>query len=155
MSRKRGAIPPLPNTPWWRVARLKKSTGTTLSLCLSMSNFLSPRIVLYKVWTDRAGLCADFLYINYKQPKKTNISYCTYVDTAGHRQGLWPVTRQTRSLDRGDAPWETKLGYEFRRRLDAKTDRQTDRQTDSLPDRPTVVKWPWFWHWRYALQPRR
>jgi len=26
----RGAIPPLPNTPSWRGAQLKKSTGTTL-----------------------------------------------------------------------------------------------------------------------------
>jgi len=28
----RGAIPPLPNTPSWRGAQLKKSTGTTLLL---------------------------------------------------------------------------------------------------------------------------
>jgi hypothetical protein len=37
-SRMRGTMPPLPSTPSWRDARLKKSTGTTIHLQFSLGN---------------------------------------------------------------------------------------------------------------------
>jgi hypothetical protein len=36
----RGSIPPLPNTPSWRGAQFKKSTGTTLPSLVMLDNIV-------------------------------------------------------------------------------------------------------------------
>jgi hypothetical protein len=54
-----GTIPPLPSTPSWRVAQLKKSTGATLYL-----NFIVFKFFLKSERVQRAFLLINFVSAN-------------------------------------------------------------------------------------------